>query len=190
MMPQFDLNTAMMYGALSANIVSEEPIDMVLHESYDGNKTLWDEWQMEKFVPFNPTDKYTIAVVKNKQTGETKRIMKGAPQVRMKNLPSRVQATCGLHCALLQWTSSLQLCTGPPTFSHLQFRAAGAHPKLLLCCRLCSSTHTTLTRSVMRFAARLLSLPSVASALWASLRRRTSPTNVSISSPAGLPYSC
>ena len=86
-MPQFDLNTALKYGALSANIVSEEPIDMVLHESYDGNKTLWDEWQLEKFVPFNPTDKYTIAVVKNKQTGEMKRIMKGAPQVRARTSP-------------------------------------------------------------------------------------------------------
>ena len=81
-MPGYDLNQALMWGALSANIVSEEPIDMVLHESYDGNKTLWDDWTLEKFVPFNPTDKYTIAVVKNKQSGQQKRIMKGAPQVR------------------------------------------------------------------------------------------------------------
>lgn len=80
-MPGHDLNEVLMYGALSANIVSEEPIDMVLHESYDGNKTLWDDWTLEKFVPFNPTDKYTIAVVKNKQSGQEKRIMKGAPQV-------------------------------------------------------------------------------------------------------------
>ncbi len=65
-MPGYDLNQALMWGALSANIVSEEPIDMVLHESYEGNKTLWDDWTLEKFVPFNPTDKYTIAVVKNK----------------------------------------------------------------------------------------------------------------------------
>ena len=29
------------YGAMSANIVTEEPIDMVLHESYAGKDTLW-----------------------------------------------------------------------------------------------------------------------------------------------------
>ena len=45
------------YGALSANIITEEPIDMVLHESYPNNDTLWDDYKMVKFVPFNPTDK-------------------------------------------------------------------------------------------------------------------------------------
>ena len=80
-MPGYDINEAMKYGALSANIVSEEPIDMVLHESYEGNKTLWDDYTLEKFVPFNPTDKYTIAVVKEKGNGKEHRIMKGAPQV-------------------------------------------------------------------------------------------------------------
>ena len=34
-----------------------------------------------KFVPFNPTDKYTIAFVKNNATGQVERVMKGAPQV-------------------------------------------------------------------------------------------------------------
>jgi H+-transporting ATPase len=29
------------YGAMSANIITEEPIDMVLHHSYAGNDTLW-----------------------------------------------------------------------------------------------------------------------------------------------------
>ena len=80
-MPGYDINDALKYGALSANIVSEEPIDMVLHESYEGNKTLWDDYTLEKFVPFNPTDKYTIAVVKEKASGKEHRIMKGAPQV-------------------------------------------------------------------------------------------------------------
>ena len=91
-MPGYELNQALMWGALSANIVSEEPIDMVLHESYEGNKTLWDDWTLEKFVPFNPTDKYTIAVVKNKQSGQEKRIMKGAPQVR----PAFTHSFCAL----------------------------------------------------------------------------------------------
>ena len=130
-MPQFDLNTALMYGALSANIVSEEPIDMVLHESYDGNKTLWDEWQLEKFVPFNPTDKYTIAVVKNKKTGEMKRLMKGAPQVRMRTSPFYAQATCGPHCVLLRRTSPLQCCSGP---RHFPICKSGQQALILNCC--------------------------------------------------------
>ena len=37
---------------------------------------------MVKFVPFNPTDKITIAFTKDNKTGEIMRVMKGAPQVR------------------------------------------------------------------------------------------------------------
>ena len=100
-MPGYDLNQALMWGALSANIVSEEPIDMVLHESYEGNKTLWDDWTLEKFVPFNPTDKYTIAVVKNKQSGQEKRIMKGAPQVSPASTQHCVQSAEHAVAAIL-----------------------------------------------------------------------------------------
>ena len=75
------LDEVLKWGALSANIVSEEPIDVVMHEAYDGNATLWDNYTLQKFVPFNPTDKYTIAIVKDNKTGECTRIMKGAPQV-------------------------------------------------------------------------------------------------------------
>lgn len=47
--------------------------------------TLWGEsgtYTMAKFVPFNPTDKYTIAFVRDNATGKIERVMKGAPQVR------------------------------------------------------------------------------------------------------------
>ena len=47
-----------------------------------GKDTLWNDYTLQRFVPFNPTDKYTIAHVKNNKTGECTRIMKGAPQVR------------------------------------------------------------------------------------------------------------
>ena len=47
--------------------------------------TLWDDYSMAKFIPFNPTDKYTVAFVKDKATGEITRIMKGAPQVRRRH---------------------------------------------------------------------------------------------------------
>ncbi len=69
------------YGALSANIVTEEPIDMVMHESYAGRDTLWQQYKMAKYTPFNPTDKYTIAHVTEPETGNKFRVMKGAPQV-------------------------------------------------------------------------------------------------------------
>ncbi len=36
---------ALKYGALSANISSQEPIDVVMHESHDGHDTLWDHYK-------------------------------------------------------------------------------------------------------------------------------------------------
>ncbi|GAB4823503.1 hypothetical protein N2152v2_010549 [Parachlorella kessleri] len=81
------------YGAMSANIVTEEPIDMVLHESYAGKDTLWNENKIVKFVPFNPTDKYTIAFVKNNATGQIERVMKGAPQVVVRNAHNAPEIT-------------------------------------------------------------------------------------------------
>mmetsp|Transcript_11130 Transcript_11130/g.33371 ORF Transcript_11130/g.33371 Transcript_11130/m.33371 type:complete len:1061 (-) Transcript_11130:545-3727(-) len=77
---------ALKYGALSANISSQEPIDVVMHESHDGHQTLWDHYKQVKFVPFNPTDKYTIAtVLSNDEGGKPYRLMKGAPQVVLRN---------------------------------------------------------------------------------------------------------
>ena len=35
-----------------------------------------------KYVPFNPTDKYTIATIRPKGGGPPFRLMKGAPQVQ------------------------------------------------------------------------------------------------------------
>ena len=40
-----------------------------------------EENKIIKFVPFNPTDKYTIAFVSENATGKIQRVMKGAPQV-------------------------------------------------------------------------------------------------------------
>ena len=163
-MPGYDINTAMMYGALSANIVSEEPIDMVLHESYEGNATLWNDWTLEKFVPFNPTDKYTIAVVKNKASGEEKRIMKGAPQVS----PASTQRWCPFSTVSSILTHQVE-CEGKGVFS-------SQHP---VCCRLCSVTPTTLSRLATKSAARSQSLPCAASGPWVSPSPMTSTTRVS-----------
>lgn len=84
-MGEHTIEDVLKYGALSANIVTEEPIDMVMHESYAGRDTLWQDHKLTKFVPFNPTDKYTVAHVTEKETGKQFRVMKGAPQVVVRN---------------------------------------------------------------------------------------------------------
>ena len=53
----------------------------VLAESYKERETLWDNYECPKFIPFNPVDKYTIAIIKDTKSGEMMRVMKGAPQV-------------------------------------------------------------------------------------------------------------
>ena len=80
----FDVDDVLKYGALSANIVTEEPIDMVLHDSYPYKDSLWEDYKLNKFVPFNPVDKVTIAFIQEKATGKLMRVMKGAPQVVVK----------------------------------------------------------------------------------------------------------
>lgn len=58
----------------------------VLAESYPEKDTLWNNYECPKFIPFNPVDKYTIAIIRDKETGEMMRIMKGAPQVLRQRL--------------------------------------------------------------------------------------------------------
>mmetsp|Transcript_24189 Transcript_24189/g.43300 ORF Transcript_24189/g.43300 Transcript_24189/m.43300 type:complete len:1063 (-) Transcript_24189:267-3455(-) len=70
----------MKYAALSTNIVTEEPIDMVLYNSYPEKHELAN-YKTVRFIPFNPTDKFTCATVVETATGKTVRIMKGSPQV-------------------------------------------------------------------------------------------------------------
>lgn len=42
----------------------------VLHNTYPDKDHLWDGYERLKFVPFNPTDKFTMAVIRDKQTGK------------------------------------------------------------------------------------------------------------------------
>lgn len=42
----------------------------VLHNTYPDKDHLWDNYERLKFVPFNPTDKFTMAIVKDKQSGK------------------------------------------------------------------------------------------------------------------------
>ena len=77
---KYSVEDVIRYSALSAQIDSEEAIDIVLVESYDKASTMWDGLSQSKFVPFNPVDKYTIAHV-TESNGNTYRLLKGAPQV-------------------------------------------------------------------------------------------------------------
>jgi H+-transporting ATPase len=76
-----ELPEVLKMGALSANIVTEEPIDMVLWQSCPNAAEMRKEYKTTRFVPFNPTDKYTSATLVHEATGETFRVMKGSPQV-------------------------------------------------------------------------------------------------------------
>ena len=53
---------------------------MVMHDSYPGKDTLWQNYTLKKFIPFNPVDKFTMAIVQENATGKIQRVMKGAPQ--------------------------------------------------------------------------------------------------------------
>ncbi len=58
-----------------------QPIDMVLYNSYDKHESLASTHTTGKFIPFNPTDKYTVAYVTEVATKKQFMLMKGAPQV-------------------------------------------------------------------------------------------------------------
>ena len=70
----------------------------MLAESYEHKDTLWDEYECPKFIPFNPVDKYTIAIIRDKRSGEMMRIMKGAPQVCF-NVPMSLFSYTGLYAS-------------------------------------------------------------------------------------------
>ncbi|CAI5712172.1 unnamed protein product [Peronospora farinosa] len=69
------------YGALSARTENNEAIDVVCHNTYPGHATMWNEYTLLHYTPFDPTTKRTIAKLKDNRTGEIFRAVKGAPQV-------------------------------------------------------------------------------------------------------------
>lgn len=80
-MANYKVIDVMKLGALSTNIVTEEPIDMVLWNSYPDSADLKNHYKTTKFIAFNPTDKFTAATIVELATGKVFRIMKGSPQV-------------------------------------------------------------------------------------------------------------
>ncbi|KAF4027444.1 haloacid dehalogenase-like hydrolase, partial [Phytophthora infestans] len=59
----------------------QRAIDVVCHNSYPGKDTMWQEYTLLHYTPFDPTTKRTIAKLKDNKTGEILRAVKGAPQV-------------------------------------------------------------------------------------------------------------
>lgn len=70
----------MRYGALSARIENNEPIDVCIHEACREHERLWDEWELLHYVPFDPVNKRTIATVRCRATGAVVRAVKGIVQ--------------------------------------------------------------------------------------------------------------
>ncbi|EGZ27293.1 hypothetical protein PHYSODRAFT_553896 [Phytophthora sojae] len=77
----FTADDILKYGALSARTENNEAIDVVCHNTYPGKDTMWQEYTLLHYTPFDPTTKRTIAKLKDNRTGEILRAVKGAPQV-------------------------------------------------------------------------------------------------------------
>lgn len=92
----YTIEDVLKYGALSANIVTEEPIDMVLYESYAEREFIKERYTLKKFIPFNPVDKFTVAHLVENDTGKYIQVMKGAPQVVVRNSKNakEIEARC------------------------------------------------------------------------------------------------
>lgn len=53
----------------------------MLHNTYHDRDNLWGQYKRLKYVPFNPVDKFTMAVVEDKQTGKVRGCWGGGASV-------------------------------------------------------------------------------------------------------------
>eukprot|EP00882_Tetradesmus_deserticola_P005625 GHRQ01005921.1.p1 GENE.GHRQ01005921.1~~GHRQ01005921.1.p1 ORF type:complete len:1073 (+),score=431.52 GHRQ01005921.1:381-3599(+) len=107
-MAGIDVSTLLKYAALSADTVGEEAIDMVLAATYHDKDHLWapnGPYRRLKFVPFNPVDKFTMAVVQDESSGKVMRIMKGAPQVVLKRAHDYDTIHAGVEAKITEYAS-------------------------------------------------------------------------------------
>ncbi|KAJ9508211.1 hypothetical protein QJQ45_021608 [Haematococcus lacustris] len=95
----------MKLAALSANTITEEPIDMVLWESYPSRSELKSRYKTVKFVPFNPTDKITIATVLDLQTNKIIRLLKGSPQVVLRKAYNKDQLNDPVNNKMIEFAN-------------------------------------------------------------------------------------
>jgi len=76
---EIDKQEVLLYACLASSKEGGDVIDDVLMDNLE-NKDLLKDYQLEKFIPFDPTNKKTEATIKNKD-GNTLIVSKGAPQV-------------------------------------------------------------------------------------------------------------
>ncbi|OZJ05862.1 hypothetical protein BZG36_00868 [Bifiguratus adelaidae] len=76
-------NDLALWAYLSVEPGSREPIDVAIHKSasQDITSSELSNFTITSFLPFNPTTKMTQATITVKSTGQTLRVVKGAPQV-------------------------------------------------------------------------------------------------------------
>ncbi|KAA8496232.1 Plasma membrane ATPase [Porphyridium purpureum] len=86
--PGFSADDILLFGALGAKIENNEPIDVCIHNSCKVKDELWTHFKCSRYVPFNPTDKKTVAYcTATDAAGEslvkykTFKACKGAPQI-------------------------------------------------------------------------------------------------------------
>lgn len=70
-------------AALAARTENNEPIDLVCFNSYEKKDSLWNEFTLLHYTPFDPVTKRTIAKIRHNETGRVFRTCKGAPQVTL-----------------------------------------------------------------------------------------------------------
>ena len=70
-----------LYAVLASRHENHDPIELPLFHHLDENypESQWQQWQQNKFTPFDPVSKQTSAEVSNK--GETLTVYKGAAQI-------------------------------------------------------------------------------------------------------------
>jgi H+-transporting ATPase len=82
-----------------SRIEHSDAIDAAITKYFDDPAGVLSDYEIKKFIPFDPATKKVTAVAQKKSTGEEFVIVKGAPPVLM------VRITCvALHCIALHWT--------------------------------------------------------------------------------------
>eukprot|EP00122_Pirum_gemmata_P017613 Pgem_evm1s16500 len=102
---RFTQSDITLYAALSAKIENDEPIDVCVHDACDEKDTIWQENECLKYVPFNPTDKRTVATIKVKADGRVFRCAKGAPQVALQMAHNYEEIRAQFEGTILEYAS-------------------------------------------------------------------------------------
>ncbi|PNH02174.1 Plasma membrane ATPase [Tetrabaena socialis] len=103
--PGLTIEDVLKYGALSADIMGEEPIDVVLWNSYPQASTLDQRYKKIKWIPFNPTDKFTSVTLLDQETGRVFRLLKGSPQVVLGRAYNKEQLAESVNSKMVEFAN-------------------------------------------------------------------------------------